>query len=64
MRRQRKVREGIESLRHKYNGSSVLHNYKHMTIWQPVLNMYSGKKKEQKIKTALLHAEIVDLNYA
>ena len=38
--RQRKAREGIESLRERSNGNVVLNNYEPLTTWRPTLDRY------------------------
>ena len=38
--RQRKAREGIESLRELHGGKEILNNYEQLTVWQTVLNSY------------------------
>ena len=38
--RQRKAREGIESLRERSNGNVVLNNYELLTTWRPTLDRY------------------------
>jgi len=43
---QRKVLEGIESLRQKHRGMKVLNNFDHVESWKPVLNSFFGREKE------------------
>ena len=38
--RQRKAREGIESLREKSSGKVVINNYEPLTTWRPTLDRY------------------------
>ena len=38
--RQRKAREGIESLRERSNGNVVLNNFEPLTTWRPTLDRY------------------------
>ena len=38
--RQRKVREGIESLRERHHGMRVLVNHDQLEMWKPILNDY------------------------
>ena len=38
--RQRKAREGIESLRERSNGNVILNNYEPLTTWRPTLDRY------------------------
>ena len=42
--RQRKVREGIESLRAIYNGKKVLNSFESLVTWRPVLDRYFTKE--------------------
>ena len=44
--KQRKVREGIESLRQPYSGHKVLNNFEQFMLWKPLLTKYF--QKEQK----------------
>ena len=43
---QRKIREGIESIRQRHYGMKVLNNLDHVDTWRPVLNSFfdSGKR--------------------
>ena len=38
--RQRKVKEGIESLREIHRGTNVLNSFESLTVWRPILNKY------------------------
>ena len=38
--RQRKVREGIESLRERHHGMRVLNTHEQLEMWKPILNDY------------------------
>ena len=38
--RQRKVKEGIESLREIHRGTKVLNSFESLTIWRPILDRY------------------------
>ncbi len=38
--RQRKVKEGIESLREIHRGTNVLNSFESLTVWTPILNKY------------------------
>ena len=42
--RQRKAREGIESLREKIDGKVVLKNYEQLMAWRPTLDKYLDTK--------------------
>ena len=43
--KQRKVLEGIESLRQKHRGMRVLNNFDHVKTWTPVLNSFFDRVK-------------------
>ena len=45
---QRKVREGIESLRQQYSGYKVLNNFKQLVLWKPLLTKYLKKNKHAR----------------
>lgn len=38
--RQRRVKEGIESLREIHRGMKVLNSFESLTVWRPILNRY------------------------
>ena len=38
--RQRKMKEGIESLREIHRGTNVLNSFESLTVWRPILNKY------------------------
>ncbi len=38
--RQRKVKEGIESLREIHRGTNILNSFESLTVWRPILNKY------------------------
>ena len=38
--RQRKVKEGIESLREIHRGMKVLNSFESLTVWRPILDRY------------------------
>ena len=44
--KQRKVLEGIESLRHKDRGMRLLNNFDHVETWKPVLNSFFDREKD------------------
>ena len=44
--RQRKAREGIESLRERSDGKVVLNNYEPLTTWRPTLVRYLDSESE------------------
>ena len=44
--KQRKVLEGIESLRQKHRGMRVLNNFDHVETWKPILNSFFDRKKD------------------
>ena len=44
--KQRKVLEGIESLRQKHRGMRVLNNFDHVETWKPVLNSFFDREKD------------------
>ncbi len=43
--RQRKVKEGIESLREIHRGTNVLNSFESLTVWRPILNKYFDSEK-------------------
>jgi hypothetical protein len=43
--RQRKAREGIESLREQQSGRETLNNFEQLTEWRTVLNRVISNKK-------------------
>ena len=43
--RQRKLREGIESLRQQYSGYNVLKNFEQLVLWKPLLTKYLQKEQ-------------------
>ena len=54
--RQRKAREGIESLRERSNGNVVLNNYEPLTTWRPTLDRYldsESKNAYKRLKTLI-----------
>ena len=44
--KQRKVLEGIESLRQEHRGMRVLNNFDHVETWKLVLNFFFDREKE------------------
>ncbi len=42
--RQRKAREGIETLREEHSGRETLNNFEQLTEWRTVLNSYFKQK--------------------
>ena len=48
--RQRKAREGIESLREQQSGREALNNFEQLTEWRTVLNSYF-KQEMTKMRT-------------
>ena len=53
--RQRKAREGIESLRELHGGKEILNNYEQLTVWQTVLNSYFKREVTEKRGTLRAH---------
>ena len=53
--RQRKAREGIESLRELHGGKEILNNYEQLTVWQTVLNSYFKQEVTEKRGTLRAH---------
>ena len=53
--RQRKAREGIESLRELHGGKEILNNYEQLTVWQTVLNSYFKREVTEKHGTLRAH---------
>ena len=45
--RQRKVIEGIESLRVRHNKKKVLNSFESLMTWRPILNKYFIKENER-----------------
>ena len=43
--KQWKILEGIESLRQRYYGKTVLNNFDHVDTWRPVLNSFFDSEK-------------------
>ena len=43
--KQRKILEGIESLRQRHYGMKVLNNFDHVDTWRPVLNSFFDSEK-------------------
>ena len=43
--KQRKILEGIESLRQRHCGMKVLDNFDHVDTWRPVLNSFFDSEK-------------------
>ena len=46
--KQRKVLEGIESLRQRHYGMRVLNNFDHVDTWKPMLNSFFYGQKNCK----------------
>ena len=46
--KQRKVLEGIESLRQRYYGMRVLNNFDHVDTWKPILNSFFDHERNCK----------------
>ena len=44
--KQRKVLEGIESLRWRHYGMRVLNNFDHVDTWKPILNSFFDREKK------------------
>ena len=42
---QRKILEGIDSLRRRHYGMKVLNNFDHVDTWRPVLNSFFDSEK-------------------
>jgi hypothetical protein len=56
--KQRKVREGIESLREQYNGYTVLNNFEQLVMWRPLLNKYFKKEHVNKNTRTQVHSDV------
>jgi hypothetical protein len=55
--RQRKVIEGIESLRVRHNKKKVLNSFESLMTWRPILNKYFIKENERaRARTQFAHA--------
>ena len=55
--KQRKVREGIESLREQYNGYTILNNFEQLVMWRPLLNKYFKKEHVNKNTRTQVHSD-------
>ena len=44
--RQRKVLEGIESLRQKHRGMKVLNSFDHVETWKSILNSFFDRERD------------------
>ena len=45
--RQRKVKEGIESLRETHSGTKVLNSFESLMTWRPILDRYFDDESKQ-----------------
>ena len=45
--RQRKVKEGIESLREIHYGTKVLNSFESLMVWRPILDRYFDNEKKR-----------------
>ena len=48
--RQRKVKEGIESLREIHRGMKVLNSFESLTVWRPILDRYFDENKHARAR--------------
>ena len=46
--KQRKIREGIESLRQRYYGMKSLNNFDNVDSWKPILNSFFDRQRNCK----------------
>ena len=45
--RQRKVKEGIESLKEIHCGTKILNSFESLTVWRPILDRYFDSENKR-----------------
>ena len=58
--KQRKVLEGIESLRQKHRGMKVLNNFDHVETWKPILNSFFDREKDFSGQLIITKVKVLD----